>query len=623
MARLRYNNVKATLDGTLAIGTTTAIPIEFPFQEGGVDIPSVVSPDILAVSIEDEILHVTSYVSGTLVFDALRGQENSEAAEHGAGSTINHVITKEDVGDGGGGNTSLVVAASDAPLWWVEAADYVCDGVADNVQIQQAIDAIGAFTGVVEGKIIFSPGIFEIAAPLVFDSPIMSITLEGITQPAYETGSILKRVGATGNLMTITNEYLVTLLNMELFDAADVVNSDPLAEIQSAHLYLNRSQIISWQSDPSVELSASGAYLNARDSYIEGAISALGGAITSSHIDIRDSELYGGINFVPGGACTVRLVDTECDYGGIRVDGNVSNTPMPEVYIHGCRVRGGGMAEGIYITDCEYAEVIDTYVGSSGLGSSVRFGNVNSGRIASNRLHQWNSSAGHHGIWLVDCDHILVLDNLLEEIGSAATNTYSGILLDGNTNDCVVRGNHIWFPTSTDRLLYGIRIDDATCDRNTVIENFLVGSTVTAGNEFSDAGTGTVAGLEATVITGWFQDDVAASQTAVALSLGNSRTERPMPADGYIVGISVYSNAARTAGTLTVDATINGTVSGLTATLDGTNTQTKSTRQSNHADKFTAGQRIGVKITTDGTWAPTTADIDVSVLVVFNTANRT
>lgn len=125
---------------------------------------------------------------------------------------------------------------------------------------------------------------------------------------------------------------------------------------------------------------------------------------------------------------------------------------------------------------------------------------------------------------------------------------------------------------------------------------------------------------QASVIDGWFQDNVTANQAAVVLGRGNSRTEVPMPSPGHLVGIVVYSNAARAGGTLTVDATINGTVTGLTAVLDGTNTQTKATRQAQNTDKYTIGQRLGVKITTDSGWLPTTADIDVALLVVSDGA---
>jgi hypothetical protein len=115
----------------------------------------------------------------------------------------------------------------------------------------------------------------------------------------------------------------------------------------------------------------------------------------------------------------------------------------------------------------------------------------------------------------------------------------------------------------------------------------------------------------------FMQSDVAASQAAVVLNVlglaGN--TEYTMPYPGSIVGISVASNAARTAGTLTVDATINGTVTGLQAVLNASNTQYHSATQARNADAFTVNQRVGVKITTDGDWLPVTADIVVIVVV--------
>ncbi len=119
----------------------------------------------------------------------------------------------------------------------------------------------------------------------------------------------------------------------------------------------------------------------------------------------------------------------------------------------------------------------------------------------------------------------------------------------------------------------------------------------------------------------FYQDNVAASQSAVALNLsktGDAFTEVLMPYAGSIVGIAVYSNAARTADTLTVDATINGSVTGLQAVLDGTNTTKNSSTQAIAADAFSAEDLIGVKITTGGSWTPTTADIAVWVIVSLN-----
>jgi len=116
----------------------------------------------------------------------------------------------------------------------------------------------------------------------------------------------------------------------------------------------------------------------------------------------------------------------------------------------------------------------------------------------------------------------------------------------------------------------------------------------------------------------FMQSDVAASQTAVALNVlglaGN--TEVTMAKPGSVVGISIASNDARTAGTLTVDVTIDGTATGLQAILNGDNAQYHYATQVLRTDTFTAGQRIGVKITTGGDWTPDgTPDIVVSVLV--------
>lgn len=117
----------------------------------------------------------------------------------------------------------------------------------------------------------------------------------------------------------------------------------------------------------------------------------------------------------------------------------------------------------------------------------------------------------------------------------------------------------------------------------------------------------------------FMQSDVAASQSAVALDvLGLSgNTEYTMELEGSVIGISIASNDARTAGTLTVDVTVNGTATGLQAILDGTNTTYHYATQIPETDTFSAGDRLGVDITTDGSWAPDgTADIVVTVIVL-------
>lgn len=115
----------------------------------------------------------------------------------------------------------------------------------------------------------------------------------------------------------------------------------------------------------------------------------------------------------------------------------------------------------------------------------------------------------------------------------------------------------------------------------------------------------------------FFQDNVSASQSSVALSDGRSTRGYCMPEDGSVVAIAVRTNDDRTADTLTVEAAINGSVTGLTAVLNATDTTSAVTLQDQGLDTFAAGAAITCEITTGGSWAPTTADIIVTVAVVL------
>lgn len=115
---------------------------------------------------------------------------------------------------------------------------------------------------------------------------------------------------------------------------------------------------------------------------------------------------------------------------------------------------------------------------------------------------------------------------------------------------------------------------------------------------------------------------VAASQTnaqMVLVDVGSSPSLTDgivVPFAGAVVGISWLKNAAATAGSLTIGASIGGTENADT-------TQTVSTATSGSAVfprgkvRFAAGAELGVEITTDGSWAPVDADLSVVLWVLF------
>lgn len=115
---------------------------------------------------------------------------------------------------------------------------------------------------------------------------------------------------------------------------------------------------------------------------------------------------------------------------------------------------------------------------------------------------------------------------------------------------------------------------------------------------------------------------VAASSSAVALNVMDTSVdvaEYVMPFEYDVVAVTASVTNARTAGTLTVDATINGTVTGLQAVIDGTNTLRKHTTQPRGRDGGAAGSRLGVKLTTDSGFLPvTTNDVLVTVWCIVH-----
>lgn len=128
------------------------------------------------------------------------------------------------------------------------------------------------------------------------------------------------------------------------------------------------------------------------------------------------------------------------------------------------------------------------------------------------------------------------------------------------------------------------------------------------------------------VALSFHQNQVAASQTnadlptvetddgtSVSLSAVDAY-EAPWPFD--IVGIQATLSAAATAGTLTVNPTIAGTVNA-SLQLDFTTEVALTDTAALDVASGVAGDAIGAQIDTNGDWDATTADLVVTVFVMF------
>jgi hypothetical protein len=122
----------------------------------------------------------------------------------------------------------------------------------------------------------------------------------------------------------------------------------------------------------------------------------------------------------------------------------------------------------------------------------------------------------------------------------------------------------------------------------------------------------------------WYQDNVAASQAAVILNRADHAGATPagyahrliLGKAGSITALWIRMNANRSAGSLTVEVYKNAGATGLTAVIDGTNPLKVTTEQPIGDDSFSAGDWIDLRITTDGSWAPTTDDLRAGIEIV-------
>lgn len=120
----------------------------------------------------------------------------------------------------------------------------------------------------------------------------------------------------------------------------------------------------------------------------------------------------------------------------------------------------------------------------------------------------------------------------------------------------------------------------------------------------------------------WSQNDIAASQTNVALAQNVSQlfdTTKAIRA-GSLIGFSTRIDSTITAGTLTIELTINGAGTGFTLVhTSGSNPTGGEATQAAGLSPFVAGDVIGARITTNGAFAMNDADGSIDVWIDADT----
>lgn len=115
----------------------------------------------------------------------------------------------------------------------------------------------------------------------------------------------------------------------------------------------------------------------------------------------------------------------------------------------------------------------------------------------------------------------------------------------------------------------------------------------------------------------WVQDNVSASQAAVALkraAAANAGTELVPVRTGSITGIGASFTVAPAGSTLVLTVTKNGSpISGCVLNVTVGATLGRSTTFAPGSYPVAAGDRLGVTVTTDGSWSATTSDMVIDL----------
>ena len=384
---------------------------------------------------------------------------------------------------------TLVVAASDSLR--KERADYVCPGVADNVEIQRALDALPA----AGGEVVLLDGTYNIAAEIVMDS---YQTVRGCGRNTFLTTAagiaIFETLGGAG-----TEKIGMVLRDLALDGQAqsggygvywDYCDSFLITNIwvdgfATAGLYIYRSD------NNLIE----GCFINGSWEGI-WLFNSTHNSITGNYCEGADDAgifLDAGAthNIVSGNVCTLNDVgiETSAEYNAITGNTASANTWCGIFVFAGyyCTVSGntceGNALQGIEVYQGSYNTIVGNMIYNTA-GEGIEVDQADYCTVVGNTIARCDT----HGILLDNADNNLVACNDITESSQGTDNTYDGIFLM-ISDDNLISNNLIRMGALANQPRYGINISTATCNRNRVLDNDLYNSGLTA--PFNDAAVDT------------------------------------------------------------------------------------------------------------------------------------
>lgn len=306
---------------------------------------------------------------------------------------------------------TLIVGAVDSVH--PNAADYTCDGVADDVQINAALNALPASGG----RVVLLDGTFQINDSITI--PINGVTLQGQGHGTYIDGSGL-----------VNNEHAIVVSGRE-----DVVLRDMVIYTEPA-IGLTRHCI--FIEDGSDNFRVERIWID--DSDTDG-IHIEGTTIHTGHIadcTIMNADGSGIFVDMDAGNVIHRLQIQNCDITQCGVDGIRFDPPdilYASVQGNVCHNCDGA---GIRAFDTELSEFSGNVCYANGLyGMSIGGGGV----TVDGNICYLNQS---HGILFDDLDRGVCSNNISIGNDWIFGGNFDGIHIDDDSDDCIISDNYCY-----------------------------------------------------------------------------------------------------------------------------------------------------------------------------------
>jgi hypothetical protein len=172
-------------------------------------------------------------------------------------------------------------------------------------------------------------------------------------------------------------------------------------------------------------------------------------------------------------------------YGGILIDDCTQwvvagNTIYQKMAGYGIRVAAS----------CSAFVMVGNQIFHEGNGlNGIEIDSSSDGICASNLIY----SPARHGIYVNIGTRVNLRDNYMLNGGTGTANTYDGIHLVGNSDDCTIMGNVVHLTLAAgNRWRYGLNVSAAACDRTIYVANTCRPAANFATGAYNDAGTGSI-----------------------------------------------------------------------------------------------------------------------------------